>query len=389
MSYISSNANRFYCGLESAYGQVAAVTAANRFSAVKLTARQQVQLAQRKDKTGSRTYVGAPAGGRRKTEFEVRAYLSGWDTTTSGPGYGPLFEAALGASPLLFAGGTAGTSSSASQIAFSAAHGLVLNQAVSCAGEIRFVASVIDPSTVLLNAPFSAVPAAGAKMGATVTYLPATELPSVSIYDYWDPTSAVQRVISGVAVDNVSLSVNGDYHEFQFQGLAQDIVDSTSFNTGEGQLTAFPAEPALANFFATAVPGNLGQAWLGSTAQKYMTLTKAKVEIQNDLDARTHEFGTTLPVAISPGIRTVSMDFSVFELTDSATPELYQAARQRSPISVMLQLGEANGQLCGVYMNSVIPELPEFEDDQRRLQWRFQKSRAQGTVNDEVVVAFA
>ena len=35
-SYISSNANRFYAALESAYGQVAAITAASRIPALKL-----------------------------------------------------------------------------------------------------------------------------------------------------------------------------------------------------------------------------------------------------------------------------------------------------------------------------------------------------------------
>ena len=41
-SYISSNANRFYTALESAYGQVGAITAANRIPAVKLAVRQQL-----------------------------------------------------------------------------------------------------------------------------------------------------------------------------------------------------------------------------------------------------------------------------------------------------------------------------------------------------------
>ena len=36
-SYISSNANRFYTAIESAYGQVGAIEAKNRIPAVKLT----------------------------------------------------------------------------------------------------------------------------------------------------------------------------------------------------------------------------------------------------------------------------------------------------------------------------------------------------------------
>jgi hypothetical protein len=54
----------------------------------------------------------------------------------------------------------------------------------------------------------------------------------------------------------------------------------------------------------------------------------------------------------------------------------------------MFQLGTADGQLMGVYLKSVIPEVPEFDDTQNRLQWKFRASRAQGTIDDEISVAF-
>jgi hypothetical protein len=54
----------------------------------------------------------------------------------------------------------------------------------------------------------------------------------------------------------------------------------------------------------------------------------------------------------------------------------------------MFQLGEADGQVMGVYLKSVVPEVPEFDDGSNRLQWKFRASRAQGTVDDEISVAF-
>ena len=92
-SYISSNANRFYTALENAFGQVDPITAANRIPAVKLAIRQQVDAGTRRDKTGSRTFAGMPAGVRRRTEFDLQTYLTSWDKSAAGPGYGPLFEA--------------------------------------------------------------------------------------------------------------------------------------------------------------------------------------------------------------------------------------------------------------------------------------------------------
>lgn len=386
-SYISSNANRFYTALESAYGSVPAITAANRIPAVKLAVRQQAEVLDRKDKTGSRTFVGLPSGGRRRTNFELRTYLTSWSPSSGGPAYGPLFQAALGAAPAEFAGATVASYANG-RLGFAGAHGLSAGQGITCGGEIRFVAAVADANTVQLNCPFTTAPAAGTSAQATVTYTPATELPSVSIFDYWSPGTAVQRIVGGAAVDQMTVEINGDYHELHFAGLAQDVVDSSSFSQGVSELTAFPAEPAPGAFDFSIVPGNLGQAWLGNAPAQFFTITSASVTLKNQLDARMHEFGSSLPQAISPGERIVEATFQLFSRDDNATAALYQAARQQSPIGVMFQLGETAGQMMGVYLKSVIPVIPQFDDGKNRLQWQFKNSRAQGTVDDEISVAF-
>ena len=386
--YISSNANRFYCSTENSYGQVSAITALNRIPAVKLSAKQQLQVTTRKDKTGSRTFAGLPPGGRRKTTFDLTTYLTTWDTTTAPPNYGPLFQATLGSTPVLFPGGTAGSNSTASTLQFQAQHGLVAGQAVTYLGEIRFVGAVLNTLSVMVNAPFSTTPSAGATFGPTVTYFPATDLPSVSLFDYWSPSSAVQRILCGAGIDKLTVSINGDFHQFEFSGVAQELTDTTSFSSGIGQLSAYPAEPEISSFDYSIVPGNLGQVWLGSTPTQFSTLTDAKIAVGNSLDTRGQEFGSSLPLALAPGTRNVSIDFELYQRDDTATQTLYQGAKQQSPISAMIQLGRQPSQLFGVYMQSVLPEVPEYDDSTPRLQWHFGSSRAQGTVDDEVVIAF-
>jgi hypothetical protein len=389
-SYISSNANRFYTALESSYGKVGSLTAMNRIPALKLTVQQQLEAKDRKDKTGSRTFSGLPAGGRRRTNFELRTYLTSWDKSSGGPGYGPLFQAALGAGPQHFTGGTVASSTPAGRLGFAAPHGLSAGQAVACGGEIRFVGAIVDANTVQLNAPFTIPPANGATVGATVTYVPSTNLPSVSVFDCWSPATAVQRLLCGAAIDQMEILVNGDYHEVRFSGLAQDVLDSSSYSDNSvGQMQSFPQEPALGAFDFSVVPGNLGQAWLGISPTQFFTITNASVVLKNALETRSTEFGSSLPRAICPGQRSVTAAFDLYSQDDDATTALYQAARQQSPVSVMFQLGEAEGQVMGMYLKSVIPEVPEFDDGQNRLQWKFRASRAQGTVDDEVAVAFA
>src|SRR5580704_8192066 len=149
--YISSNANRLYTALESAYGQVPAITAANRISAVKLTAKQDLEKATRKDKTGSRTFPGFPASLRPITSFDLTTYMTSWDNPAAGPpSYGPLFQASLGATPLFYPGGTAGAGSTATALSFNAPHGLVPQQAVTHGGELRFVEAIVSPVLIQL-----------------------------------------------------------------------------------------------------------------------------------------------------------------------------------------------------------------------------------------------
>lgn len=388
MAYISSNDNRFYVALEPAYGQAAAVTAANRIPAVQLSAQYKIQTGQRKDKTGTRTFLGDPSQLRSSTSFGLRTYLTNWPNTTQAPAYGPLVQAAFGAPPLMWSGGTVASVANSAHVAFTSPHNLSPGQAISSSGEIRFVAAVVDNQTVLLNAPFSASTGPGSVMTATATYQPATELPSISIFDYWSPGTAVQRILCGAAVNEVKLMVNGDFHELTFSGAACDVLDSASFQTGQAGIQAFPVEPATSPLTYSLVPGHLGEVWMGGNSAEFFTVTKAQLTFNNDLDLRSNEFGSALARGISPGIRNVSVEFSLYQQDDSATPGLYQAARQRSPIPVMLQLGQQPGQMFGLYMKSVIPEVPEFDDSDKRQQWHFVNCRAQGGLNDEIFVAF-
>ncbi len=387
--YISSNNNRFYVALESAYGSVPEITGANRIPAVKLSAKHVLEQNTRRDKSGSRTFAGLPNRMRKRTNFQLNTFMTGWPYGEAEPSHGPLFQAAMGGSPLAFGGGTVAATSPTTQIMFTAAHGLSVGQGVANGSEIRFVAAIQDATTVFLVAPFTDGVAAGTVLGPTVTYTLAIDAGSVSIFDAWDPAGAVQRILNGAAVDSLKVRVNGDFQEFVFAGPAQDLLDSASFTSGEGGLTQFPTEPESPGFDYAIVPGHVGQVWMGATPAQFFTLTAAELELNNNIQLRVREFGSDLARCVAGGERQVKLNFSLFEHVDAETAGLYQASRQRSPIAVMLQLGQQAGQLFGAYLPAMIPEVPEFDDAETRLQWKFQNSRAQGAVNDELYIAFA
>src|SRR5205085_8457838 len=139
MSYISSNQNRFYAALESGYGQVSAITAQHRIPAVKLATKQQLETPDRKDKTGSRTFTGVPAGGRRRTSFDLRTYMTSWTDVSQNPSYGALFQAGLGGEPKVSHTAASGSGTSGKTQVCGSAAGLTPGQAVTCSRQNRVV----------------------------------------------------------------------------------------------------------------------------------------------------------------------------------------------------------------------------------------------------------
>ncbi len=390
MPYISSDLNRNYAALETAYGATPAPTASSAFRALKTSIELVQTYLERQDKTGSRSYAGVIAGGRRHGKFNVEAYLTPSGTPGVAPNLGPLFQSACGGSPQVFAGGTVAPGSTSSNVLLTAPHGLSVGQAVGYGKELRFVTAVPSAAAINVDPPFATAPAGGSSISGTVTYPLADTLPSFSLFDYWSPSSAQQRILCGSAVDQLEVDVSGDFHEVKFTGVGQDVIDSITFTSGQGGLSAFPAEPGSQIINGTALAGHMGQIWLGPTPAKFATLSTAKLTLQNGVQLRGNEFGSQIPLAQIAGQRKVTFDFDVFELDDSATAALYSAAVARTPITAFLQLGTVAGNLFGVYLSHLVPQIPVNDTTQKQLSWKFSGSRAgDGTANAEIYVAFA
>jgi hypothetical protein len=387
-NYISSNANRFYAVLEQAYGQAAAASATNRYPAVKLQAAQSLEQLRRQDKTGTRTFLGTPSTARRNTAFETKTYLTSWIGSAE-PSCGALIRAATGGAASTCSGLSVAGIQGGTNIHTASPHGLTAGCAVSFASEIRFVASIADPQTFALNAPFTNAPSVGATLAPCITYSLGSQLPSLTLYDYWDPITATSRIITGAGVDTFGIVVNGDFHEMNFRGPAADLLDSTSFIAGQGGLQTYPVEPSSDAFDYSIVPGHLGQVWLGTYPSQFMTLTEAAISVKNNLALRNQEFGTSHPRALVPGEREVICNFALFAQDDVNTAGLYGAARARATMSAMFQLGQQQGELMAVFMPQVTPEIPNYDDSETRLQWQFTNNLAQGTADNELFIAFA
>lgn len=386
--YISSGKNRHYAAVETIFGQAAAVTAAERFTSLGVKISVEQERPRRRDKTGTRTYQGIAGELRKRITFEAGTYLYQRDEMAPAPRYSALIEAAMGSSPVVASGGAAVASASGSQVTFSGAHGLQAGQAVSIGGEIRFVESVSGPNGIVVSAPFTQE-INGLTMGSSVVYPLAHDLKSATLYDYWSPATAIQRILAGCAMDEMTIEINGDYHEIRFRGEAAALLDSRSFQSGSAGLTTFPAEPVVGVNIEAPIPGHLGQAWIGTGPELLHTVRSARVVIKNNIDLQRKDFGTLAPRCFAPGDREVTVELELYSQDKSVFSELYEAAQLRNALPLMLQLGSAPGQMSCVWVPNFVPEIPEFLDDEPRLRWRVRSSLAQGTGEDELHVAFA
>ena len=338
----------------------------NRIPAVKLTVQQQLDDGGRgKDKTGSRTFAGVPAGGRRRTNFELRTYLTSWDKTTAGPGYGPLFQAAMGGTPVRFAGGTVASSTAAGRLGFGAPHGLAAGQAVSFGrrdpvrGGDRGCA---DGATERAVHGVAGGGRDGRGDGDITAGDGTAEREHLRLLGPGDG-GAETAERSGGGPDGHRGERRLPRVPLQRHGAGRG--GQRSFAAGAAQLQSFPAEPRWARSITRSCRGTWDRRGWG---RRRRSSSRSRRDDHGEERAGHADAGVrdrAVPAgAIAPGERTVTAAFDLYRWTTTPRTALYQAARQQSPISVMFQLGETDGQMMGVYLKSVVPEVPEFDDEQ-------------------------
>ena len=200
----------------------------------------------------------------------------------------------------------------------------------------------------------------------------------------------VQRILNGAAMNTMQIKVNGDFQEFVFAGPSQDLLDTTSFTSGQGGLTSFPAEPTDTGFDYTIVPGHLGQVWMGAIPTQFLTLTQAELQLDNGIDLRVKEFGSDFARCIAGGLRNVTLNFEIFEQDDDQTSaHLYQAACHEIADQCDVATWRAiRAALRGVYAGHGASRCLNSTTERQDFNGSFISSRAQGSVNDELHIAF-
>jgi hypothetical protein len=384
MGYTPTFDNRHYVVPEVLFATAGIPSDVERLPLVSMELTKGFHVPKRRDKTGSRTNAGNSAALREAGHFLIRGYLYENPSFPAPPACAPLLAAALGGTSQFFEGATVDSMLGPTRLRFRTAHSVTVGQGLTFGGDIRFITELQDSHTVGINAPFSTLVTSGSDLGPTITFKLGSDVRSLSLFDYWGGTG-VHRVACGAVVDSMKLSLNGDFHELEFEGPAARVIDSASFVPGVGGMTVFPDEPLSQPIRLNPIPGHLGQVWLGSGP--IYTLTEGTMRLDNNVVMRNREFGSSTARLAVPGERSVSLRFSMLQDDMGSAAELCTAAKNRQPLPVMLQLGQQSSQLMGVYLKSLIPQPPAYGDSDSRLQFVFENCVANGAADDELFVA--
>ena len=126
-----------------------------------------------------------------------------------------------------------------------------------------------------------------AAMGKAGTVVPATSVtyaledasPSLSIWNYRDPSTMEQHVALGAIVQSMRINVTQESSEIEFSGACRYVTPSEGFagldSTAKGGLSAFPARPASPTYTGIMALGLYGSATLDGSA--YTTLRSLSI----------------------------------------------------------------------------------------------------------------
>jgi hypothetical protein len=229
--------------------------------------------------------------------------------------------------------------------------------------------------------------------GVSVSYALEDASPSLSIWNFRDPSTMEQLVAMGSVVQSMRINVSQESSEIEFSGACRYVTPSEGFagldSTAKGGLSAFPARPASPTYAGIMALGLYGSATLDGSS--YTTLRSlsisadfARTLIDNVL------FNGAYAGQPQQGIRNITVDFELTDEDTVANESLKAKARAKTAMDLVFVIGSTAGNICTVTLNDVQLTTPDYDDGQRSWGAKFSgmAHAASETAKDELTIVF-
>lgn len=227
----------------------------------------------------------------------------------------------------------------------------------------------IDP---FLQAAFGK--AGSVSAGVSITYAIDDASPSLSIYNYRDPSTMEHLVALGAVVASTRFNITQEQSTIEFSGPCRFVSPSEGFagldSTAKGGLSAFPTRPASPTYAGTMALGLYGSATLDGNA--YTTLRSLSINIDWARSLIDNVlFNGAYAGAPQQGIRTVTADFELTDEDTVAIESLKAKARAKTAMDLVFVVGATAGNIWTITLNDVQLTAPDYDDGQPSWGVRF------------------
>lgn len=210
--------------------------------------------------------------------------------------------------------------------------------------------------------------------GVSVTYAIEDASPSLSIYNYRDPSTAEHLVALGSVVAQTRFNITQEQATVEFSGPCRFVSPSEGFagldTTAKGGLSAFPSRPASPAYAGTMALGIYGSATLDGNA--YTTVRSLSINcdwgrslIDNVL------FNGAYSGAPQQLVRTITADFELTDEDTVAIESLKAKARAKTGMDLVFVVGATAGNIWTITLNDCQLSNPDYDDSQPSWGVRF------------------
>ena len=131
-------------------------------------------------------------------------------------------------------------------------------------------------------------------------------------------------------------------------------------------------------FTGLPISRSFGACYLAGSSAPIVDMS---VDFDNGDQPRDIQIGSQNISGVSRGDRRITDSFTVY-LTDS-TNAFYTTAKNRTPHSLFVQIGNTSGYLVGLWLPTRILQIPDIDKGKEEIQLTFNTNPAYGTGTDE------
>jgi hypothetical protein len=207
---------------------------------------------------------------------------------------------------------------------------------------------------------------------------------SGSIWHYNDPSTVCQYVALGSVCNSLRVALGGDVPTLDFSGPALWVLDTDQLadvatdSIAKGGLSAWTARPT---------PSVNGKAPAGFTGvitldgQAYGTLRSATINLSVEKELPMDTFNSYYAAAPAAGMRSVSVDFSIYDDDSANLKALKQKAAKAAytVVDLVFAVGTVAGNIWTWTLKNVKLPIPSVDYGSNRRSLTFSGCRAHDT----------